>query len=153
MCAGVCSEATPLRYSLKDVLKISCKFTGEHPCQSVISVKFLFNFIEVTLWYGCFPVNLLHIFRTPFYSSTSGGLILSLFNEFSSLDLATLSKKRLQQDAFLGIAQNVQIIFLTKHLDSANIPLQIRKKLIKRVYQSITNENISTVKIIDGNLH
>ena len=31
------------------------------------------NFIEITLWYVCCPVNLLHIFRTPFPRSTSGG--------------------------------------------------------------------------------
>ena len=30
----------------------------------------------------CFPVNLLHIFRTPFYKNTSGGLLL-LENVFS----------------------------------------------------------------------
>ena len=24
------------------------------------------NFIEITLWHGCYPVNLLHIFRTTF---------------------------------------------------------------------------------------
>ena len=32
------------------------------------------NFIEITLWHGCSPVNLLHIFRTPFLKSTSGRL-------------------------------------------------------------------------------
>ena len=35
------------------------------------------NFIEITLWYGCSPVNLLHIFRTPFYKNTYGGLLLN----------------------------------------------------------------------------
>ena len=29
-------------------------------------MKIQSNFIEITLWYGCSPVNLLHIFRTPF---------------------------------------------------------------------------------------
>ena len=42
------------------------KFT-EHPCRSVISIKLLCNFIEITLWRGCFSVNALHIFRTTFY--------------------------------------------------------------------------------------
>ena len=36
----------------KGVLKICSKFTGEHPCRSVISIKLLS------------PVNLLHIFKT-----------------------------------------------------------------------------------------
>ena len=30
------------------------------------------NFIEIALWHGCSPVNLLHIFRTPFPRNTSG---------------------------------------------------------------------------------
>ena len=60
----------------KGVLKICSKFTGEHPCRSVISIKLLCNFIEITLWHGCSPVNLLHIFRTLYLKSTSGRLFL-----------------------------------------------------------------------------
>ena len=52
------------------------KFTGEHPCQNAISIKLQSNFIETTLRHGCSPVNLLHIFRTPFSNNTSGGLLL-----------------------------------------------------------------------------
>ena len=48
------------------VLKICGKFTGEHPCRSVISIKLLSNFIEIALRHGRSPVNLLHIFRTAF---------------------------------------------------------------------------------------
>ena len=48
----------------KGVLKICSKFTGEHPHRNVISIK-LCCFIEITLWHGCSPENLLHIFRTP----------------------------------------------------------------------------------------
>ena len=36
------------------------------------------NFIEITLRHGCFPVNLLHIFGTPFLKNTSGRLLLQL---------------------------------------------------------------------------
>ena len=60
----------------KAVLKICSKFAGEHPCRSVISIKLLCNFIEITLQHGCPPVNLLHIFRAPFIKSTSGWLLL-----------------------------------------------------------------------------
>ena len=62
----------------KDVLKICSKFTGEHPCQSVISIKPQSNFIEITLQHECSPVNLLHNFRTPFPKNTYGGLLLQL---------------------------------------------------------------------------
>ena len=36
----------------KGVLKICSKSTGEHPCRSVISMKLLCNFIEITLRHG-----------------------------------------------------------------------------------------------------
>ena len=58
------------------VLKICNKFTREYPCGSVILIKLLCNFIEITLWHGCSPVNLQHIFRTSFYKDNYGGLIL-----------------------------------------------------------------------------
>ena len=35
------------------------------------------NFIEISLRYGCSPVNLLHIFRTPFPKNTSRWLLLT----------------------------------------------------------------------------
>ena len=34
------------------------------------------QFIEITLRYGCSPVNMLHIFRTSFPKNTSRGLLL-----------------------------------------------------------------------------
>ena len=39
----------------------------------------LCNFIEITLRDGCYLVNLVHIFRTPFPKYTSGQLFLLLF--------------------------------------------------------------------------
>ena len=69
-------SSRPEVFLRKGVLKICSKFKGEHPCQSAISTKFLRNFIEITLRHGCSPVNLLHIFRTPFLKNTSGRLLL-----------------------------------------------------------------------------
>ena len=37
------------------------------------------NFIEIVLRHGCSPVNLLHIFRTPFYKNTSGWVLLRAY--------------------------------------------------------------------------
>ena len=62
----------------KSVLKMCSKFTGEHPCRSAISIKLQSNFIEIALRHGCCPVNLLHIFRTPFPRNTYGWLLLKL---------------------------------------------------------------------------
>ena len=70
-------EAATRRCSYKKcVLKICRKFTGENPCRSVVSIKLQSNFIEITLRHGCSPVNLLHIFRTPFAKNTSGRQLL-----------------------------------------------------------------------------
>ena len=60
-------------FLVKGVLKISTKFTGEHPCRS--------NFIEMTLWDGCSPVNLLHLFRTSFTKNISGWMLLYVTRE------------------------------------------------------------------------
>ena len=65
--------------------KICSKFTGEHPYQSAISISYC-NFIELALWYGCSPVNLLHIFRTPYPKTTSGGLLLFVLNLLQRLE-------------------------------------------------------------------
>ena len=56
----------------KRCFEICSKFIGEHPCQSVISIKLPCNFIEIRLRFGCSPVSLIHIFRTPFAQRTSG---------------------------------------------------------------------------------
>ena len=76
-------RSSPSEVSLgKGVLNICSKFTGEHPCQSAISIKLICNFIEIALRHGCSPVNLLHIFRTSFPKNTSEGslLIRSILN-------------------------------------------------------------------------
>ena len=46
-------------------------------CRSVISIQLLCNFIEIKLRHVCSPINLLHIFRTPFLMNTSGRPLLS----------------------------------------------------------------------------
>ena len=89
--------------------KICSKFTGEHPCRSVISIKLKSSFIEVTLQHGCSPVNLLHIFRTPFLKNTSGRLLLAVNSEFNFnlfqnniLSLYVLKTKTSGVSVFLG---------------------------------------------------
>ena len=63
----------------KGVSKIYSKFTGEHRWLPVIWIKLQSNLIEITLRHGCSPVNLLHIFRTPFPRNTSWWLLLNIF--------------------------------------------------------------------------
>ena len=61
----------------KRILKICSKFTGQHTCQSVISIKLQSIFTEITIRHGCSPVNLLHIFRAAFLKNISWWLLLS----------------------------------------------------------------------------
>ena len=63
----------------KGVLKIYSQFKGKHSCKSVISIKLLCSFIEITLQHGCSSVNLRHIFRIPFPKNTSVELLLSIY--------------------------------------------------------------------------
>ena len=72
ICNMTSGSSHPEVFLGKGVLKISSKFTGEHPCRSVISIKLQSSFIEIALRHGCSPVNLLHILRTPFPRNTSG---------------------------------------------------------------------------------
>ena len=65
----------------KDFLKIWSKFTRKHTWRSMISIKLLCNFIEITLRHGCSPVDLMHIFKTFFPKNTSGGLLLYFCND------------------------------------------------------------------------
>ena len=71
-------SSRPEVFLRKDVLKICSRFTGEHPCRSVISIKLQRNFVEIALRHGCSTVNLLQIFRTLFPKNTSGRVLLSI---------------------------------------------------------------------------
>ena len=66
---------TPEVFLGKGALKICGKFAVE---------QLLCNFIEITLRHVCSPVNLLHIFRTPFPKNTSGELLLGNSNKISN---------------------------------------------------------------------
>ena len=68
------------------------KFTGEHQCQSEILIKLLCNFIEITLRHGCSSVNLLNVFRAPFYKNVYGGLHLNLLITFSTIILLMVNR-------------------------------------------------------------
>ena len=74
---GLVSEAALRGVLEKSVLKICSKFTREHPYMPKCNlIKLQSNFIEIALKHGCSPVNLLHIFRTPFPKNIFGWLLL-----------------------------------------------------------------------------
>ena len=78
------------------VLKMYSKFTGEHPCRSAISIMLFCNFIEITLRHGCYPVNLLHIFRTAFPKNTSERLLLYQPIQIFPRNVSCVCKKNLK---------------------------------------------------------
>ena len=73
----------------KGVLKICSKFTGEHPSPSVNSIKLLCNFIEITLWLRCSPVNLEPFWDIPWDIPWSH---ISYHSSVFKYGLTTLSK-------------------------------------------------------------
>ena len=77
-CFKKLSSSRPEVFLRKSILKLYRKFIREQPYWSVISIKLLYNFIEIALWHGCSPVNLLHISRTPFLKNTSRRLLLKV---------------------------------------------------------------------------
>ena len=68
-------SSPPEVFLRKGALEICSKFAGDHPCQSVISMK-LRNRNKIAFWHMCFPANLPHIFRATFLKNTSEGMLL-----------------------------------------------------------------------------
>ena len=60
------------------------------------------NFIEITLWHGCSPVNLLHTFKTTFPQGTSGGLLLWL----KSKKVTSLHFSQTKENLHLSLIDN-----------------------------------------------
>ena len=69
-------SSRPEVFLRKNFLKTCSNFTREHLCQSVKSIKLLWNFIEIGLRNWCSPLHLLYIFRRPFPRKFSGRLLL-----------------------------------------------------------------------------
>ena len=114
------SKSSPSEVFLeKGVLKICSKFTGEHPCRSVISMKLQSNFIEITFRHGCCNVNLLLIFRTSFLKNTplECCFIISLFSKFiKRVYLAKLLKSSIDFPKPFFISFNKHYVCLYHYL-------------------------------------
>ena len=79
------------------------------------------NFIEIKLWHGYSPVNLLHIFRTPFHNNTYGGIPLNC-----TINLCP-SFFPIQKDYFLSNIEK------SKLLQTSKYELALLSKLKKRL--------------------
>ena len=103
----ICRSSHPEAFLGKVVAKICSKFTGEHPCRSVVSLKLQSNFIEIAPKH--FPVNMLHIFRTPFAKTTSGRLLLNLLK-------TRVLRINFTTTEFVGFKLNVLDVFWTSYV-------------------------------------
>ena len=79
------------------------KFTGEYQYGRVITIKLQSNLFEITLRHVRSPVNLLHIFRTPFPKNTYGGLASDMWkivleHSAGSVDRSLQRKKSSKQN-------------------------------------------------------
>ena len=72
---GVLKYAANLQENLHAEVQFqwSCRTTPSSPATEQLLCNFI---IEIALWHGCSPVNLLHIFRALFLKSNSAGLLL-----------------------------------------------------------------------------
>ena len=96
----------------KDVLRKGCS----ENMQQIYS-----NFIEIALRHGCSPVNLLHIFRTPFPKNISEGplltliirgcpqVLLLLISEFTQVDKALFPLKSLEKHRFSDTFRGIEV--------------------------------------------
>ena len=73
------SEAALQRFSSEEFYEDMHKIYRKTPMpRNVISIKLQDNFQEIAHRYWCYLVNLLHIFRTPFYKNTYRGMLLMI---------------------------------------------------------------------------
>ena len=123
------ASSHPEVFLVKGVLKTCSKFTRDHPHESAISIKVLCNFIEIALWHGCPPVNLLHIFETSFPKNTAGRLLRYVgLNSFKILPYHLLSVNETNRnvDSYSLFCKN--LLSLKAHKDSnygIYVPLEL----------------------------
>ena len=78
---GINRSRSPEVFLGKGIRKICSKFTGETPMLKCDFNKFANQLYWNHTRHGCSPVNLLHIFRTPFPKNISGWLIMNKFSQ------------------------------------------------------------------------
>ena len=88
----------------------------------------LCNFIEIALWYGCSPVNLLYIFRTPFPRKTSGWLILFIVCFAASFrNIKSTSSYSFFKNKYISTSEIISSLTLVM----LNIASQLKSRTLK----------------------
>ena len=106
------------------------------------------NFIEIALQHGCSPVNLLHIFRTPFLSNTSGKSLkcvsqLTFTGHTSNLPKKHKKKKERKKPEIIALAGIVNFMDLdkTRCLIKSYITSQFKRWLLAWRFHSLKVNN------------
>ena len=118
----------------KSVLKMCSKFTGEHLCWSVIWIKLLCNFIEITLQHRCSPVKMLHIFRKFFLKNTSEGLLLEKVSQVIQLRIIKKRKDLSETESLVKYFLKI----LSKYLTDPTFPLLSWNSLRKNSFSKLS---------------
>ena len=79
------------------------------------------NFIEITLWHECSPINLLHILRTPFPKNTSKGLLLNFFSEVLLLKIFNIDRKTLVLESLFNKIPGLQAFSESVKMQVSNV--------------------------------
>ena len=93
----------PQVFLRKGVLKICNKYTGEHPCRSVIWIKLLCNFIEIPLSMGVFLWIYCVFSEHLFLGTLLGGCFWAFLQNNSIIDSYFTSIEILRKALFLII--------------------------------------------------
>ena len=96
------------------VLLLLIKYSFQHPCWSVVSLKLLCNFIETAFGFGCSLMKLLYIFRAAFYKNTLGKLLLHLF-VIGKLVLLIYWKRQMSKypaEKWMSFALYISVLYL-----------------------------------------
>ena len=152
---GITRSSPPKVLFGKDVLKMCSKFTREHSCGSVISIKLLCNFIEIT------PQHEYNNFRRPFlkgqiWKAASGlgeTVILRLWNAYIQLSVIIYLWITISQ-LFVCLTTLEQQVRLTK-IDYAHAPslgTSSRKKEKKKKQECGHFEQLTSSKKSSVNL-
>ena len=110
-------SSAPKVFLYKSVLEICSKFTWEHPCLSLISIKLQSNFIEIRLRHRSSPVNLLHISKHLFLRIPLEGCF-SYFLSFIVLNNDSLQRFKLARTDKSGNKREVMWIYLLQRIFS-----------------------------------
>ena len=113
----------------RGVLKKMCSENTQQIYRRTSMPKCDFN--KIALQHRCSPVNLLHIFRTPFPRNAFGGLLLDIVKPFCKYlcVLPLIQNIKLQQGKFM------------RKLNSHNLPNCLLNKISLICNQAINNSN------------